>query len=203
MAILIVTHAVNMLTRLAERAIVFGGGRVEFDGDLPRGIAAYERLVDVKQQSNGAPTDGGSSEARIGDCASVDATGAPLGEMRTGDPLRLRITIDSGCEIASARLVVTLGAPDAGVIAALASHEAGLELDLAPGSTTVEVLVPDLPLTVGAYYATVTLFGPGQADFYHRRIGAARFAVVGRADDGPDRVGAGIIRLPHRWTRLD
>ena len=201
-AIIVVTHAVNLLTRLSQRAIVFGQGRIEFDGDLARGISVYERLVDVNLAAHPevAPVD--PESPRIEACLCLDANGRPVQELRSGDSLRLQIEVHSGRTIPQARCVVTLNAPDAGVVAALTSHEAGHRWTLHPGANRIEVLVPDLPLTVGSYYATVSIYGPGNAEFYHRRVGAIRFAVVGQGDDAPDRLGPGLIRLNHRWLPL-
>ncbi len=202
-AILLVTHAVNMLTRLSQRAIVFGQGQIEFDGDLGRGIAVYEKLVDAKRNAVDENAAGLPDGPRIELCVCVDPAGEPIDELQCGEPLRLRIGVHSSRQVPQVRCVVTINAPDAGVIAALASQEAGLTWSLQPGSNVCQVEVPELPLTIGSYYATVSLYGPGSVDFYHRRVGAARFAVVGDGDEsGGDRLSPGLIRLPQSWSLI-
>jgi lipopolysaccharide transport system ATP-binding protein len=198
-SIIIVTHAVNMLARLSNRAIVFGSGRIEFDGDLARGISTYERLLDVRQTDREQELPQGSGLARIVECEVQDGEGKARGEFRGGESVRLRIGLQSDAPIRGARLVVSLNSPSAGVIATCSTADAGLSLDVDPEGTSLLLEWPALPLTIGAYNVTLSLLGPRRADFYHRRIGVGRFSIVGNGESGDDRIAPGVVKLPHAW----
>ncbi|NIO41204.1 MAG: sugar ABC transporter ATP-binding protein, partial [Burkholderiales bacterium] len=56
-SIVLVTHAVGMLSRVSDRAVVFSKGQLIFDGALEPGIATYEQLMqvdDLHQQNRDA-----------------------------------------------------------------------------------------------------------------------------------------------------
>ena len=200
-SIIIVTHAVNMLTRLSDRAIVFGRGRIEFDGDLARGISTYERLLDIRQENRDQELPQGSGEARIGECEVRDAQGNPRTEFRSGESLRLRIPLESDRPIRGGRVIVSLNSPSVGVIASLTTSDARIPLEIGPAGSTIELQLPELPLTVGSYNVTISLFGATSADFFHRRIGVGRFAIIGQALDD-DRIAPGVITLRHTWSQF-
>ena len=44
-SIILVTHAVGMLQRVADRAVVFGQGKIIHDGDLETGCSLYEQVL--------------------------------------------------------------------------------------------------------------------------------------------------------------
>jgi len=199
-AIILVTHAVNMLSRLSERAIVFDHGKIHFDGDLQRGIAMYEQLMDVRQEQREENNFQGIEGARIGSVEIVDESGQPRQEFGSGETVRVRVGISANTQIANARLVVSLQSPTSGTVSSMTSAGSGFRLNVAPPGQTVELTLHRVPLMVGAYHLVVSLFG-ARAEFYHRRHGLGEFLIVAPDENASHGVN-GIVRLDHSWDSV-
>jgi lipopolysaccharide transport system ATP-binding protein len=199
-AIILVTHAVNMLARLSDRAIVFGQGRIAFDGGLSHGIAMYEKLLDLRQEKRDEKSFQGLEGARIQAVDVVDAAGVARQEFGSGETIRIRVQLSAELEISGARLVASVQSPTSGIVSSMTTAASGFRLDLAPGVQTVELVLHDVPLMVGAYHLTLSLFG-GKAEFYQRRHGLGEFLII-----EPDAIAAhganGVIRLVHSWNKV-
>ena len=202
-SIILVTHAVGMLPRVASRVIVFDRGQVVFDGDLESGISLYEEKLSAKVEKQGqavAPTS--DTPAIIESVQTCDVRGQPKTEFRTGDPLTLQVTIRCHVSIQRTRLIASLASPTTEVIATTSTNQKGLRLDLEPGLHTIQLEIESLPLLVGAYYFNLSLFGREMADFYHRRMAVGVFRVTSvEADAGGNTLG-GIVRIPNQWSDI-
>jgi lipopolysaccharide transport system ATP-binding protein len=196
-SIILVTHAVNMLARLTERAIVFDRGRVHFDGDLQRGIAMYEQLMDVRQELREEKSCQGVEGARIQSVEVLDETGTARHEFGSGETVRLRIALAVEQPLANARLVVSLQSPSSGVISSMTTAASGYPIDLRPPGGSVELKLHRIPLMVGAYHLVISLYG-GRAEFYHRRHGLGEFLIVAPDANASHGIN-GIVRLEHSW----
>lgn len=200
-AIILVTHAVNMLARLSDRAIVFGHGKIEFDGELSHGIAMYEKLLDVRQETKDERNFQGMEGARIQAVEVVDAGGAVRQEFGSGETIRIRVQLAVDAPIPGARLVASVQSPTSGIVSSMTTAASGFRLDLVPGLQTIELTLHDVPLMVGAYHLTLSLFGGKAAQFYHRRHGLGEFLIIEPDADAPHGVN-GVIRLQHSWNKL-
>ena len=197
-SIILVTHAVNMLSRLSDRAIVFGHGQIQFDGDLQRGIAIYEQMLDVRQENRDEAKCQGQDGARIQSAEVVDESGAVRHEFGSGETVRIRVAISASEAISGARLVVSVQSPTSGAVSSMTTAGSGFGFDLSPPGGTVELTLHQVPLMVGAYHLTISLFGSRATEFYHRRHGLGEFLIV-----SPDASAAhgmnGVVRLEHSW----
>lgn len=196
-AIILVTHAVNMLSRLSDRAIVFGRGLIQFDGDLQRGIAIYEQLLDVRQETRDQEMNQGLEGARIEALEIRDSHGQSRQEFRSGESVCIRVGLSASTKIAGARLVVAVQSPTSGIVTSMTTAASGIDLDLDSPGRSVNLTLHQVPLMVGAYQLTISLFGK-KAEFYHRRVALGEFLIV-----APDATAAhgvnGVVRLDHTW----
>jgi lipopolysaccharide transport system ATP-binding protein len=200
-AIILVTHAVNMLSRLSDRAIVFGHGQIQFDGELQRGIAIYEQLLDMRQEKRDQENYQGLEGARIQSVEVVDESGTGRGEFGSGETVRIRVSISASQAISGARLVVSVQSPTSGIVSSMTTAASGFGFELSPPGGTVELILHRVPLMVGAYHLTISLFGARAAEFYHRRHGLGEFLIV--APDANSAHGMnGVVRLEHSWEAV-
>ncbi len=200
-AIILVTHAVNMLSRLSDRAIVFGHGQIQFDGDLQRGIAMYELMLDLQQEKRDDANCQGQDGARIQSVEVVDESGAVRQEFGSGETVRLRVGISASEAISGARLVVSVQSPTSGIVSSMTTAASDFGFELSPPGGTVELTLHRVPLMVGAYHLTISLFGPRATEFYHRRHGLGEFLIV--APDANSAHGInGVVRLEHSWNLI-
>ena len=206
-SIILVTHAIATLQRVATRAVVFDHGRIIHDGELEAGCAVYEEVLGAsertqveKQQKRIA------RDAEIVDAEVFDEAGTPQKEFHTGDSLKLRVRLRSKVEIKNARLIVALNSPSVGVLASVSTPYQDLRFDLggtaALEERTITLSLVGLPLLLGSYHFNISLFGPDTTDFYHRRSGCATFRIVGPSIDLNGMGICGMLNVEHHW-KLD
>jgi lipopolysaccharide transport system ATP-binding protein len=195
--IVLVSHNMIDVSRVCDRVIVLEGGRVVHDGDVPGGIATYEhqilaRAAGRRQIDTDAPV-------RIAGVELRDAAGMPRQEFQTGDDLVARVTLAAEAPLRGARLVVHVMAPALGVLGSFSSPHAAFAFDVHPPRTTLCFAIRQLPLLVGSYGLTLSLYGPEVSDFVDGVPMAATFKVVGPPTDG---FGYGVchaVAFEHDW----
>lgn len=205
-SIILVTHAVSMLPRVASRVVVFDRGQIVFDGNLEQGISLYEQKLSAKIEQRAEKVSLSSQvEGAIETVETCDEFGKPKTDFRTGEKLCLRIAIRCTEPIPRARINVSLSSPTTEVITTTATVQQGLRFDLTPGVHQFLLEFDNLPLLVGAYFFNLSLFGEDMGDFHHRRMAVGTFRVVGVDTDG-GKLGntvSGIVRIPNRWKKLE
>lgn len=199
-ALILVTHAVPMLQRVANRTIVFGNGKIVHDGDLESGSAVYEEMMQVSEEKVAARDQRQRApDGWIDSIEVLDAHNRPCREFETGDDLRLRIELAARRPIANARLIVALASPIHGPLASISTPYQDFRFDIPEGEATVTLQFDRLPLLIGAYHFNVSLFGPDSEDYYQRRLGQGHFRVIGPPVDADGRGINGVLKLPHHW----
>ena len=200
-AILIVSHAVSMLQRVATRGIVFGKGKIVHDGDVQTAGTVYEELVRVvkeEHQPRSGSTDAGRG-AKINSVTTLDTDGNKRDEFETGETIKLQVEIEADKHVEQGRVVVALASPIHGVVAATSTAYQELELDFRPGVHRVTLICEKVPFLVGAYHFNVSLYGPATSDFFHRLTGQAPFRITGPPIDTDGRGISGMVKLDHNW----
>jgi lipopolysaccharide transport system ATP-binding protein len=201
-SIVLVTHAIGMLPRVATRLIVFDRGQLHFDGGVTDGLAEYERILASRQaeQHERRAESNESGAARIIDATVLDMQGNPSEEFETGDTLQLRVQVECASAVKRARLIVAVASTKADVLASMSTRYQSLELDFQPGTHAVVLTIRNLPFLVGGFHFNVSLFGPEIVDFHHRRTGVGHFRITGPETNPYGYSIDGVIRLEHSWT---
>ena len=200
-SIIVVSHAVPMLARVANRAIVFGNGKIVHDGDFQTGSTVYEELMKVRHDS--ARKESSKSDAATAGLKSItllDKDGNERNEFETGEQLKVRIEVDCEQPLDNARLIVALASPVHGVLASVATPHKQLQLNLPEGKSVVELKIDRSPMLVGAFHFNVSLYGPETIDFYHRLSYQAPFRITGPAINTDGRGISGIVNIDHDWS---
>ncbi|MEZ6095474.1 MAG: ABC transporter ATP-binding protein [Pirellulaceae bacterium] len=200
-SIVLVTHAVSMLPRVATRLIVFDKGQVRFDGDVNAGLATYDQMLAAHQQEvNERKATEISSGAAIIHSVSVEGnTSDQIAELRTGDSLTLNVELEAQETVRDARLVVAVGCANQEMLASVSTRYQGIHFDLQPGIHRVQLKIDAVPFLLGAYHFNVSLFGDDITDFHHRRTGVAGFRVVGPETNSLGFGIGGLVQLNHHW----
>ena len=84
--IVIVTHALQMLDRMAPRGVLLSGGRVAYDGPVEGALSAYHRVMEGR-------VDGDDTTARVR-VELVGEDGEPTRHFTTGGTIRVRAHVD-------------------------------------------------------------------------------------------------------------
>ena len=199
-SIVIVTHAVGMLQRIASRAVVFGRGNIVFDGELETGITVYEEMLAVSNENQNKKEERTSqSTASIDKIEVLNERGEKQTEFETGEPVRMRVHLHCKHQLKQARLVVALCSPVHGTLFSTSTPYQDVQFDLASPGGFVTLTFDRIPLLVGAYYFNVSLYGPETTDFYDRRSGQGNFRITGPPTDGNGMGINGLLKMKHDW----
>jgi ABC-type polysaccharide/polyol phosphate transport system ATPase subunit len=176
--VVFVSHDLQAVESICERAVWLRGGVVESDGPVREVLGAYRRTVEEAAELS-APAFG---HLRV---VKSEVRGPDGGAPRTQEPLEVRLVIESPDQ----RLThVHLGVSEG---PATPIFVIGYETPLAAGETEVRCTIPHLPLPRGRFYLWLGIFGESLTDLlpWHP---VSQFGV-----HGPDLVPAplGIVRL--------
>ena len=165
--IVVVTHNLQMLSRLAPRAIVLDHGRIAFDGDVDDALGAYHEVMQRDEEARGSKVEAlleEGSQQRFAGGAAVslelgDADG-PTRHFTTGGAIRVRLHVEFDREVVD---------PLVGLMVAVPGRAAVFSVHSAPGEYAGRH-GPDRPLD-----ATITL---------SNRLLAGTYTVTGGVYDG-------------------
>ena len=203
-SIILVTHAVGMLQRVATRSVVFNRGRIVHDGELDAGCAVYEEILGASEQARTERLQNPTREAEIAEVTVLNRDDKPQTEFETGDSLKVRILLKSKKKIENARVIVALNSPSIGVVSSVSTtyQEVRFDVDPAahPDGRTITVIFHNVPLLLGAYHFNISLFGPETIEFFHRRSGCGNFRITGPPVDLYGMGIHGILKVDHEWN---
>jgi lipopolysaccharide transport system ATP-binding protein len=201
-AIIVVSHAVSMLARVASRAIVFGQGKIVHDGDFQTGSTIYEELMKVRHDSAQRPYNQGKTDkAYIKSITLLNESGEAQNEFETGQTCQLRVEIESRESVKRLRLIAALSSPVHGVVSAVSTAHQDFQFDLQPGTSVITLELKKLPILVGAFHFNISLYGPNTSDFFHRLSYQAPFRITGPSINSDGFGIRGIMMIDHSWTK--
>jgi lipopolysaccharide transport system ATP-binding protein len=198
-SIILVTHAVGMLQRVATRAIVFGHGKIVHDGDLETGCTVYEETMGASDRVRTRQQEPTDQPARVEAVDVIDERGEGRKEFETGETVKVRIKLSCRRPIEHARLVVALCSPIHGTLASVSTPHQDVHFDLDQHGKMVTLEFPKIPLLIGSYHFNVSLLGPEPTDFYHRSSGRGAFRIVGPPTNADGYGITGVTSLEHGW----
>lgn len=198
-SIILVTHAVGMLQRVATRSVVYGQGNIVHDGDLESGCTIYEEMLGASDRMSGKKKEDAGQGASIREVEVCNERGDLQSEFDTGDTVRLRIHLEAEKKIERARLVVALCSPVHGVLASVSTPYQEVQFDVAETGCIVKLEFPRIPLLIGSYHFNISLYGPEPTDFYHRSSLRGVFRIVGPPTDANGFGLNGITKVQHKW----
>ena len=199
--IVVVSHNMIDINRVCDRLLVMDKAKKVFDDDVATGVATYESLLlkQGRELSQRAP----DAAAWIKKVRLLDAAGSPRQAYRTGEDLVAEVTLDAERKVVNARLIVHVMTPALGILGSFASPHKGFAFDIEPPGALLRFRMPKLPLLIGGYSLTVSLYGSGIKDFLHGMTDAATFKIIGPA---VDTFGYGVchtVNFEHDWERVD
>ncbi len=200
MSLIIVSHAVGQLNRVCNRSIVMHQQKIVFDGDFVEGAALYERL----QLEHAAPAnDPTGKESCTIAAVEIEPSSKGNRQFSTGDDISARIVIRARQPLQGARLRVAIESVRTGVLGGFGTAKSAFVLNVEPPQTVVRVVLPHIPLLMGAYTLSATLYGAGNEEFIHRLKPGATFEITGPRVASFGLGEDGVVRFDHRWERVE
>ena len=185
--IVLVTHSLDQVAQLCDRAVVLDKGRVAADGPPGEALRVLRsefeqtRLED-KARSEEHAAAAGSPVTVAGPTAEVASVtllqdGAPVQEVRAGSSVTLRLQIASRSAVASPIVGFSIQSSTGQVIHATDSKLLGRALPVVDGVAVVDFTVPALALGQGTYTVTGSVADANGVEL-HRLIDGAPLAVT-------------------------
>jgi ABC-type polysaccharide/polyol phosphate transport system ATPase subunit len=207
--ILLVTHTLDLVTRLCDEVVWLDGGKVRQQGDPKRVVDAYLTHVAAGENRelpgaiaaeplSAAPTDGaagrwGSREAEIESVELVQGDGMAGHVFESGQPMRIRVGVRASRPLHDFVFGIAIFTADGVCCYGTNTHIEGCAPREWSGRGTVTVEIDRLDLVAGAYKLDVAVHRQDGVPYdYHRLLYS--FRVASSLKD------TGIYRPRHRWT---
>lgn len=201
-AVVIVSHDLEQLTALCDRAIWLNGGTIAARGGAAETIAAYrdsvhaetDRLTppELAEARNGPTVRKGSQEVRIVRTELLDRSGVPVAHIRTGAGVTVRVQTETPDAGKTYIVDVSLYTARDELVVDCSTEADGVALP--SGDLVVDLAFERLDLIPGDYFLSVGVFEPNWEHAYDFQHHVAPLRVTG----GPKR--AGQLAPPRKWA---
>lgn len=176
--IVMVTHGLDQVRQLCDRAILLEHGRMLIDGDPVDTIRMFREKYEQDYVSNaGEIVD--AAHARAAEIVSVQITapdGSPTRRIDPGDPLNIDVTVRAPQPVPEWTVGIAINNANENHVYGTNTDLANVDLGGLSGSQTVRFAIPEVPLVEGQYFVTAAVHPPRGAE-WHRIDRAAYFKV--------------------------
>ena len=182
--IVLVSHALDQVGELCDRAVVLERGRVAADGDPRDALRTLRRDYEETRRSQAPPDESSTSSAARVVAVTLDGAASPTHDVVTGDDLEVAVTVAAGEAgltdwMVGIGLETTLGHVVFGTNTEMLGHPLPT---LVPGAqATTRLLLPRVALGEGAYVLHAAVATPTRGEL-HRVPHAAVVQVRSRGD---------------------
>lgn len=175
--IVFVTHALEQVVELCDRALVLEDGRVRFDGaprDATRLLREDFDAMRLEHQEDSQAAQ--HLDARVLAVELLNASGQPIQELPAGAGLRIKVTVESSQPLEDWVLGIGIDSPTGQNLYGTNTQYLGVPLSPLAGRRTLEIGLDDLSLGGGQYHvhAAIALWSGPEL---HRLPGAASLHV--------------------------
>jgi ABC-type polysaccharide/polyol phosphate transport system ATPase subunit len=111
--ILLVSHDLEAVQEMCDRAVVLANGRVVFDGPVDDGVEHYRRRIARTAAARAAAVEPAEDPpVSIAEATLLDPQGAPVGEVPTGGPAVLRMRLVALRDFAASSVGIQVADPN-------------------------------------------------------------------------------------------
>ncbi|WP_119066001.1 ABC transporter ATP-binding protein [Rubrobacter indicoceani] len=217
--ILFVSHGISTVRSFCDRAALLHDGRLLSVGETADVADEYQALVaklsaqnpnlsndleDVPDEEDDAVAASapiapggmrrGSGEVRVRSVETMSGDGSPLGVLRPGDAMKIRLTLSAKQEVGPLLCGITLRNRTGLEVFSTDTRREGLKLEVEAGEEAVVDFTLELPLQPGNYGIVSFVSGEHDRKQFFDWIGVSgtfEITKVERSDETP-----GLVRLP-------
>ena len=203
--ILFVTHNMQLVPRLCDRAVHLSKGRVIEVG--PSDVVTQHYLDRILEDSRGgdlrAKPRSGDGRARFVRAEAYDSRGEPVSAHLSGDDLTVRLELETQQTLPGMSVRVALQTLHGTRIVTGWTQEVGLALTLTPGAHQLSVKFPGLAIRPGQTFLVNLLLSNESATVLDDVESAIVLDVVGdgRTAHLSTNTDQGLWAVPQEWTR--
>jgi ABC-2 type transport system ATP-binding protein len=178
--IVFVTHGLDLVRQLCDRAILLERGEMVIDGSPLAAVREFRERYYAEEQGE---DDYGDGSARILGVTVTDAEGNPCERFSPEDQLGITVEVDGEVDDWVAGVAIENGADQ--VVYGTNTELQGVTLPPLRDRTRIRFDFPELPLVEGTYSISVAVHGHGGFPLYHRIDRRTQFRVFSPSkDDG-------------------
>jgi ABC-type polysaccharide/polyol phosphate transport system ATPase subunit len=192
--IVVVSHDLLLVERLATRACLLAGGALVASGRPGEVVAEYHQRA-AGADGNGAERRWGTGEATIVGLDLLEGD-RPVAVARTHMPLTLRLRYRAAVPVAHPVFGLAIHRDDGVLVSGPNTRMSGMTIDEIRGDGVLEYRVERLPLLPGRYLVSASIYDePLVTAFDHRD----RFKPLVVVEGGTDQ-RFGVVDLDGRWA---
>lgn len=195
-----ISHNLNAVQRICDRAILLDLGRVVKEGDVETVTQAYREQVVAKEQERftrlhaRSGADGTAASAvQITGVRLLGRSGQPVDTMELGEPLTVEVEYACTRRIEHPTVKIGIDRVDGVVCHVASTAYDGAAAPALEGRGALRLHYPAIPLLPNAYRISVELGERGRSVPLDARKHGAFFSVRS------DRREGGAVHLEHRW----
>jgi len=176
--IVLVTHALDTVTKICDRAVMLHHGEVHAAG-APADVVREMRHVLLGTNDPGFVPEEGTRQAEIASVELIWGSGASEIALRRGDPLTIQVDVRTNEPVADLDVDFAIldGATNYPVLDARTSSH-GISIDRFDGKKRVRFRIASFPYTPGKYWVTIGLSSQQTGRLYHVQTQRYGFDVV-------------------------
>ncbi len=196
--IVLVTHAMNSVRDMCDRAIWLEHGKLVAEGDPSDLVEAYtERMLGERGVRTDGSTRRGSGEVQIERVEMFVGDGTtPVKRFRTGDDVRLRLHYHATKAIARPVFGFEIESLGGATVTSPCARDVGRVPAAIEGDGVVEILMPKVPLLPGTFDLHTSITDFNRQHIYDHLHLALRFDVLtGNANET-----GSLVTLSPQWT---
>ncbi|MBF0494866.1 MAG: ABC transporter ATP-binding protein [Candidatus Omnitrophica bacterium] len=202
-AVIVVSHNMIDISRVAGRMIVIDAGVSVFQGNVDEGISAYQGLFIDRRSSfvvSRSLDENKADGPRFGEIMISNISGERTNKFKTHDDIILDISIKSNVEVPGGRMIAHIEAPELGILGAFGTPYKNFKFDIKKGETKIRLVLLDIPLLMGMYHMHIDLYGSGVTDFFDRKIVPCAFEITGPKTDAFGFGACHTVDFKHSWS---
>ena len=170
--VLFVSHNLGMVGRICNRVVIMNRGQVERQGETHEMLMHYQGMNEEVHTSDSPlrrlnvppQTESGATLVAV---SAIDSNGSPLDEIRSCEPLRIRLSVETEQVGELTGFDLGIETSDGIKLTTLCSHlMLGQEFLPKEKSFSVDLVIDELPLAAGEYRLSLKVTKPGTAVLY-------------------------------------
>lgn len=198
LACILVSHDVNLLTRVCTRGLVINEGQIVQSSSLSKAIACYESLGVQRSTGPSTATDAAqNSSIIIKNVETFDENGVPQQVFASRSTVLLRVNYSSQLELPNVTVMLRFGSVRSNDIASFTNRVLAKIIPVHAGNGRFTVRLIDVPFLAGSYYVRVGIFDEQMETMFDQKDLAGSFSIDSPM---PDPWGEYYtLRLNHSW----
>jgi ABC-2 type transport system ATP-binding protein len=195
--IVIVSHAVDSIRSICDRAVLLDHGRVQSIGPADQVVDEYMDGVHLINHPDDATATG---KIRLGRICMLDEAGNPITRTGTGASVTFRLEFVADEPVERPVFGLAVARVGESIISGPNSDQGGVRPEKVEGRGHVDYCVPSLPLLPGMYEVNVAVGRVGRRTPYDSRTAAMRFVI-----EAGDRASEpyGTVTFQGSWEIVD